>query len=174
MNTLDVDQEQSVSIDVEVAMRSGKVLRMKSPTLLPELSTVSSITACSADYFGASIEFGGATCECCNPTRLLESNSASSRCDIFTAPTRLQSASLYTRSTTPINRAANLQRLQRCSRCPYATVLYVKKKEVQVRNHESEIFRHVDDDRDDIKGKSMLLFPLIIILLATPIREFCM
>jgi hypothetical protein len=140
-----------VSIEVEVRLRSGHTLRMKSPTLLPELSSVASITACSPDYFGASIEFGGAACACCSPGM----RCADLDLPVAAAPSvSLRASSSSAGCALPsTEQAADLQCLQRCSRCPQATVLYVKKKEAEVWNRESDIFQNVDKCQGSVRGK---------------------
>jgi hypothetical protein len=148
LTTLDVDQEQSVSIDVQVTMRSGKSLLLKSPTLLPELSTVASITACSKDYFGASIEFSESLCRRCNPA-IGTQRDGSSRSHTCPSTVRMH----YVSSTLHDGQTANLQRMKRCSRCPNATILYVKKRDASATNRESDIFRNIDDHKDNAKGK---------------------
>lgn len=159
LSTLDVDLQQSVSLEVQVRLRSknkrhdknkkhpaaaSAALRLKSPTLLPELSTVESITVCSPDHFGASIQFGatagagGDVCACCDPGRrpLPQEQQRGNG----TGMVGLRASSSPSSSSSSSSHSADLQRMQRCSRCPNATVLYVKRREAEAWNRESDMF----------------------------------
>lgn len=155
LSTLDVEQEQSVSVDVQVLMRTGEVLRLKSPTLLPELSTVASISLCSDEYLSASIVFERGACVCCcsGGQRAWGSAGRASRTSPAVRLRALASTAGRGRATSHQRAALDLQCLQRCASCPQATVLYIKKKEAVVWSKDCEIFQDIDHRKGARRGE---------------------
>ena len=157
LSTLDVDVEESVSVDVKVCLRNGTILPLKSPTLLPELSTVASIKACSNEYFMASIEFigPGEYCPYCNPDQFLDYRDLKlSDCNMTSTRIRTSSASVHNGFT---RHHADVRYLRRCSRCPQATVLYVKRKEVEKNGRDGNILQNLEKDKS-VDGNNCDLF----------------
>jgi hypothetical protein len=150
---MDVDVQQSVSIHVHVLMRDGSTLRLQSPTLLPELSSVVSITACSEDYFGATIEFLSPDEKCAR----CDSKGAKMQHDTFTstaaaASVCLRAASSLLRGET---HSVDVNRLQRCSRCPNAAVMHVKKRDSggDTRERTRDIFSQAGESKTSAIGE---------------------